>query len=432
MTPSVRVDRVGKQYVLGGSYPTGHLRDRLVAATHSLTRVFSGRGSSARAQRPTLWAVRDVSFELGQGEVLGIVGGNGSGKSTLLKVLSRITDPTEGRAEIRGRVGSLLEVGTGFHPDLTGRENIFLNGAILGMRRAEISRNFDNIVEFAEVAKFIDTPVRHYSSGMQMRLAFAVAAHLETEILMIDEVLAVGDLAFQRRCLGKMDALVRSGRTILFVSHNLDAMQRLCTSGLLLKQGTVIKHGSIEDVLSTYRAQVGPGSQLGRFSAHGRSIRGWAQTMDVRMLDARGATCGSLPADADLRFEIDVQVAEGHDQSLRGLVVEVSIGTEEGVPLLHLMNADDPGLELPSTRACRLSVTIPGPVLAPGRYRVSMTIGVPGLLHEDEVRDALEFQIDAPVRPWRPSALQASKGLTCRIGAWALSRVEEPATHVNR
>jgi lipopolysaccharide transport system ATP-binding protein len=429
MTPSVRVERVGKRYVLGGASPTGHLRDRVMNAASSLAGKWRTNGRS-KSVHSTLWAIRDVSFELGQGEVLGIVGGNGSGKSTLLKVLSRITDPTEGRAEIRGRVGSLLEVGTGFHPDLTGRENIFLNGAILGMRRNEIARNFDNIVEFAEVARFIDTPVRHYSSGMQMRLAFAVAAHLETDILMIDEVLAVGDLSFQRRCLGKMDALVRSGRTILFVSHNLDAMQRLCTSGLLLKQGSVVKHGTIEDVLSTYRAQVGPGGQLGRFNAGGRSIRGWAQTTDVRMIDPRGVACGVLPADADLRFEIDVEVAEGHDQSLRGLVVELSISSEEGVPLLHVMNADEPGVELPSTRACTLSVNIPGPVFAPGRYRVSMTIGVPGLLHEDEVRDCVEFQIDPPVRPWRPAALQPGKGLTCRMGAWTLQHLEEPAAHV--
>jgi lipopolysaccharide transport system ATP-binding protein len=429
LSAAVRVSRVGKRYVLGGATPNGHLRERLVAAASSVTRRV--RGGGAEPSRPVLWALRDVSFELGQGEVLGIVGGNGSGKSTLLKVLSRITDPTEGRAEIRGRVGSLLEVGTGFHPDLTGRENIFLNGAIIGMRRAEIARNFDNIVEFADVARFIDTPVRHFSSGMQMRLAFAVAAHLETDILMIDEVLAVGDLAFQRRCLGKMDALVRSGRTILFVSHNLDAMQRLCTSGLLLQQGHVAQYGPIEDVLSAYRAQVGPSGQLGRFTPGGRVIRGWAQTTDVRLIDAKGDVTGAMPADADLTFEIDTAVADNHDQSLRGLVVELSISTEEGVPLVHVMNADAGGVELPLATACTMVVQIPGPVLAPGRYRVSITIGLPGMLHEDEVRDCLEFQIDPPLRPWRPYPLQASKGLTCKIGTWQLTHVEEPA-HARR
>lgn len=427
--PAIRVDRLGKRYVLGGATAGGHLRERLVSAAASLTTPFRRAAARAAAQE-TIWALRDLSFELGRGEVLGVVGGNGSGKSTLLKVLSRITDPTEGEAEIRGRVGSLLEVGTGFHPDLTGRENIFLNGAIIGMRRAEIARNFDNIVDFAEVGRFIDTPVRHFSSGMQMRLAFAVAAHLETDILMIDEVLAVGDLAFQRRCLGKMDALVRSGRTILFVSHNLDAMQRLCTSGLLLQNGRVANHGPIEDVLSAYRTLVGPGGQLGRFTAGGRVIRGWAETTDVRVLDAHGAATGTVAADADLTFEIDARVAAGHDQTFRGMVIEVSVGTEEGVPLVHVMNADEGGVELPSATACTLAVTIPGPVLAPGRYRVSITIGLPGMLHEDEVRDCLEFQVDPPRRPWRPYPLQASKGLTCRVGAWALSRVDEPVTYV--
>lgn len=432
MNATVRVEGIGKRYVLGGAYPGGHLRERLAGMASSMAARVRGRAAPGGSTAPMIWALRDVSFELGRGEVLGIVGGNGSGKSTLLKVLSRITDPTEGRAAIRGRVGSLLEVGTGFHPDLTGRENIFLNGAILGMKRVEIARNFDNIVEFSEVARFIDTPVRHYSSGMQMRLAFAVAAHLETEILMIDEVLAVGDLAFQRRCLGKMDSLVRSGRTILFVSHNLDAMQRLCTSGLLLEQGRVVTIGAIDDVLRTYRERVGPGGELGRFSAAGRSIRGWTETTSVRLIDSRGAACGTVPADSDLVFEIDTRITPGQDQSLRGLVVELAISTEEGVPLVHVMNADEGGVELPSTTGCTLAVRIPGPVLAPGRYRVSITIGLPGMLHEDEVRDCLDFQIDPPVRPWRPYPLQASRGLTCRLGAWALTYVEHPPDHVRR
>jgi lipopolysaccharide transport system ATP-binding protein len=226
--------------------------------------------------------------------------------------------------------------------------------------------------------------------------------------------------------------LVRSGCTILFVSHNLDAVQRLCTAGLLLRHGQVIKYGPIEDVLSAYRAEVGPGGQLGRFNASGRVIRGWAQTTDVRLLDPRSAVVGTLPADADLTFEVDVRVIDGHDQSLRGMVVEVSIGTDEGIPLVHVMNADACGVELPSTNACTLAVRIPGPVLAPGRYRVSITIGVPGMLHEDEVRDCLEFQIDPPLRPWRPYPLQASKGLTCKIGTWELSRVEEPVAPAHR
>jgi len=203
-----------------------------------------------------IWALKDVSFEVKRGEVLGIIGRNGVGKSTLLKILSRITDPTEGRAIIKGRVSSLLEVGTGFHPELTGRENVYLNGTILGMRKTEIDRKFDEIVAFAEVEKYIDTPVKRYSSGMKVRLAFAVAAHLEPEILLVDEVLAVGDVGFQKKCLGKMGDVAKEGRTVLFVSHNMGAASNLCTRGVLLEGGRVAEIGPIEEVVSAYLARV--------------------------------------------------------------------------------------------------------------------------------------------------------------------------------
>ncbi|GAB4190697.1 MAG: ABC transporter ATP-binding protein [Phycisphaeraceae bacterium] len=204
----------------------------------------------------TFWALRDVSFSLDTGRVLGVIGHNGAGKSTLLKVLSRITDPTTGRAMIRGRVASLLEVGTGFHPELTGRENIYLNGAILGLKRAEVRRHFDQIVEFAEVGRFLDTPVKRYSSGMYVRLAFAIAAHLEPEVLIVDEVLAVGDAAFQRRCLGKMGDVARSGRTVVFVSHNMAAVRNLCHEAILLDRGRVTEHGDVGTVIDAYLSQV--------------------------------------------------------------------------------------------------------------------------------------------------------------------------------
>jgi len=208
--------------------------------------------TSARSSSEDFWALRDVSFEVKQGEVVGIIGRNGAGKSTLLKILSRITEPTEGRVRILGRVASLLEVGTGFHPELTGRENVFLNGAILGMHRAEIRKKFDEIVAFAEVEKFLDTPVKRYSSGMYVRLAFAVAAHLEPEILIVDEVLAVGDAAFQEKCLGKMKDVASCGRTVLFVSHNITAIRKLCPLAIYLKQATLVKHGSSANVCSAY------------------------------------------------------------------------------------------------------------------------------------------------------------------------------------
>jgi lipopolysaccharide transport system ATP-binding protein len=230
---AIRVQGVGKQFELGEArprFPT--LRDALVSsARRAGAMVFSPLRSFRERSRPEkFWALRDISFEVAQGEVVGIIGGNGAGKSTLLKILSRITEPTEGRIEIHGRVGSLLEVGTGFHPELSGRENTFLNGAILGMTRQEIARKFDEIVAFAEVERFIDTPVKHYSSGMYLRLAFAVAAHLEPEILIVDEVLAVGDAAFQKKCLGKMGDVAREGRTVLFVSHNMIQMAQLPSS----------------------------------------------------------------------------------------------------------------------------------------------------------------------------------------------------------
>lgn len=244
---AISADGLWKQYQLGQLRPHDTLRDYVA----SLRRRRPTNGSA----RETFWALRDVSLELSRGEVLGIVGPNGAGKSTLLKILSRITEPTRGRAEINGRVGSLLEVGTGFHGELTGRENIFLNGSILGMKRAEIARKFDDIVDFAEIPAFIDTPVKRYSSGMYMRLAFSVAAHLEPEILLVDEVLAVGDVAFQRKCLGKMGEVSREGRTVLFVSHNLPAIRQLCTQGLLLRKGEVVLRGAAGEVIERYVAE---------------------------------------------------------------------------------------------------------------------------------------------------------------------------------
>lgn len=249
---------LSKRYGIGGTpekYRT--LREAITrVAAAPFRRLRSGRADRSNAD-PTIWALRDVSFEVRRGEVVGIVGRNGAGKSTLLKVLSRITEPTEGRAEIRGRVGSLLEVGTGFHNELTGRENVFLNGAILGMRRAEIQAKFDEIVAFAETEKFIDTAVKHYSTGMHMRLAFAVAAFLEPEILLVDEVLAVGDIMFQKKCIGRMEDVARAGRTVLFVSHNMGAVRSLCTTGILLEEGRVAYAGDISRCIESYFSQVG-------------------------------------------------------------------------------------------------------------------------------------------------------------------------------
>ena len=256
---AIRVENLSKLYHIGRA------QQRHDTLRDALTAVFRRQETGGRRQasltpdpRPLtpddtdLWALKDVSFEVKRGEVVGVIGRNGAGKSTLLKILSRITEPTSGRAEIHGRVGSLLEVGTGFHPELTGRENIYLNGAILGMRRAEIERKFDEIVAFAEIERFLDTPVKRYSSGMYVRLAFAVAAHLEPEILLVDEVLAVGDAAFQKKCLGKMGDVAKEGRTVLFVSHNMAAIQNLCKTAILLSHGCIEKYGLAEDTIGFY------------------------------------------------------------------------------------------------------------------------------------------------------------------------------------
>jgi lipopolysaccharide transport system ATP-binding protein len=253
---AVCVEGLGKEYqVRGPRERCDTLRDQLNRLASNSVRSVRGRGRTSE-QSPPFWALKDVSFEVRPGEVVGIIGRNGAGKSTLLKILSRITEPTEGEVGIEGRVGSLLEVGTGFHPELTGRENVYLNGAILGMRKADIARRFEEIIAFAEVEKFVDTPVKHYSSGMYMRLAFAIAAHLEPDILIVDEVLAVGDAEFQKRCIGKMGEVAKGGRTVLFVSHNIGLVLALCDSGLYLKGGRLAAGGSIADVFAAYSAEM--------------------------------------------------------------------------------------------------------------------------------------------------------------------------------
>src|SRR4051812_45518831 len=271
MTSSIIADRISKKYRLGGREPYGALRDVLARGLSAPLRVFRRRSQPAvQEDDGVLWALRDVSFDIRDGEVIGIIGRNGSGKSTLLKILSRITEPTTGSVTVRGRVGSLLEVGTGFHPELSGRENVFVNGAILGMSRRDIVARFDDIVAFAGLERFIDTAVKHYSSGMQVRLAFAVAAHLEPEILLVDEVLAVGDAEFQRRCLGKMEEVSRQGRTVLLVSHQLGQIRRLCESVIWLQAGQVQAIGPAGATIHAYES-----AALSTGTTEGIGFRGW-------------------------------------------------------------------------------------------------------------------------------------------------------------
>ena len=305
---ALRAEGLSKQYRIGqmrGGYDT--LRDELATLARAVRR--SGRGPR---EREYIWAVRDVSFEIEQGEVVGIIGRNGAGKSTLLRVLSRITEPTSGYVDVRGRLGSLLEVGTGFHPELSGRENIFLNGAILGMRRTEIARKFDEIVEFAGVEKFIDTPVKRYSSGMYVRLAFSVAAHLELEVMLVDEVLAVGDAEFQRRCLGKMQEIGQSGRTVLFVSHSMPTIARLCDRVILLDGGSVVADGPTQEVIPLYLTSdsgtTGLREWADRESAPGDEV---VRLRRIRVIDEAGETVESTDVRQRVGIEVTVDVLHG-------------------------------------------------------------------------------------------------------------------------
>ncbi len=310
MIAAIRVEKISKRYRLGArrkGYKT--LRDSLTDAVMAPFRAASsaasrnGKNISPYSTGESFWALKDVSFEVSKGEVIGVIGRNGAGKSTLLKILSRITEPTRGYADIRGRVGSLLEVGTGFHPELTGRENIYLNGAILGMRRAEIESKFDEIVSFAEVEKFIDTPVKHFSSGMYLRLAFAVAAHLDPEILLVDEVLAVGDAAFQKKCLGKMGDVVEQGRTVLFVSHDMTAISQLASRCLLLEAGEVAFLGATDDAIREYgRRQIGGETDLAL--RKDRQGDGVIKMRRARFINARGETVNSIGSGEQVTIEV--------------------------------------------------------------------------------------------------------------------------------
>jgi lipopolysaccharide transport system ATP-binding protein len=317
---AVAVEKLSKRYLLGETH-TNLLSERLGT-------LFRGD----KSVRKELWALRDVSFELTEGEVLGVIGRNGAGKSTLLKILSRITAPTSGVARVRGRLASLLEIGTGFHPELTGRENIYLNGTILGMRRREIDRKFDEIVAFSEVEKFLDTPIKRYSSGMYVRLAFAVAAHLEPDVLVVDEVLAVGDRQFQEKCLGRMDSIAkREGRTVIFVSHNLDAISRICTEGLYLRAGQLIEKTRIGQAIEAYvTATASPASDLAGHAE--RWGNGQARITGLDFRNTKGEPVTALSSGGDFDLVISYAVEGGGE--LTGAIGSVSLGDARGLAVL--------------------------------------------------------------------------------------------------
>lgn len=377
---AIRVEHLGKLYHIGPRERYKAFRDTLTDALYAPFRKLSGNSQSAirNSKSEYIWALKDVSFEVKQGEVVGIIGRNGAGKSTLLKILSRITKPTEGRAEIHGRVGSLLEVGTGFHPELTGRENLYLNGAILGMKKAEIEHKFDEIVAFAEVEKFIDTPVKHYSSGMYVRLAFAVAAHLEPEILVVDEVLAVGDAEFQKKCLGKMGDVAKGGRTVLFVSHNMSAIQRLCTECIVLDQGHVTFNGKVSRAVEHYLGDAkyecqrtwpdlerSPGNEVVRLRA-------------IRFVDVDGHVRPEFDVRDRVTLEIEYQVLEP-------VQLSISLQFISGMGTYIMASLDNYiqgrwGRQPPySVGSYRSSCYIPGNLLNEGRLSINVWIYSPPL-----------------------------------------------------
>ena len=380
-TPSITIENLSKRYRLGGTN----------VAYRTLRDVFSRRRGE-RVPATELWALRDVSFDIEQGEVIGLIGHNGAGKSTLLKILSRITEPTGGRAILRGRVASLLEIGTGFHPELTGRENVFLNGAILGMSRAEIRRDFDAIVAFAEIERFLDTPVKRYSSGMYVRLAFAVAAHLTPEILLVDEVLAVGDADFQRRCLGRMNEVARSGRTVVFVSHNLVSIESLCPRAVLLSRGTVAALGESRDVIAQYLSKRGKSAMLDLRAAE-RLGAGRARFTGMELLTAGGeAPMDELPFGTPFRVRLHYDVFERIPGASFGFALVTNTGgrifiTEsfERGPNFDL----DPG-------SGSIDCIVDRPSVLPGTYRFEIWVSdIPGLQATDHLTSIGEVEIVA-------------------------------------
>lgn len=355
MDPIIEVENLGKQFRIGARKEThATFRQSLAGAISKSLKGLQGAGSG----EDIIWALKDINFKVFPGEVVGVIGHNGAGKSTLLKILSRITRPTEGRAKIYGRVGSLLEVGTGFHPELTGRENIYLNGAILGMHKAEMSRKFDEIVAFSEIEKFIDTPVKRYSSGMYVRLAFAVAAHLEPDILIVDEVLGVGDFEFQKKCLGKMHDVTQKGRTVLFVSHNMPAVKSLCGRAILLRAGRVACEGSVDKVLNNYLAAETEATATGVISDDApRSGTGEARIRRVELFNLKDEPISRVHFGQPFRVALTLEAKK----KIRDAVIGVGISSSDGLRITSSYNIDGGR---------------PPVALSEGIYRVSVDLDV--------------------------------------------------------
>ena len=389
MSVVIRVENVSKQYRLG-EVGTGSLAHDVNRWWHKVRgredpyhKIGESNDRSKKGDSDYAWALRDVSFEVKQGEVLGIIGRNGAGKSTLLKILSRVTTPTSGNIKVKGRIASLLEVGTGFHPELTGRENIFLNGAILGMRKVEIASKFDEIVEFSGCERYIDTPVKRYSSGMYVRLAFAVAAHSESEILVVDEVLAVGDVEFQSRCLNKMQGISRSdGRTVLFVSHDLGAAQRLCPRSILLEKGQVVMDGETSAVIDRYLNSGAQADRFVRWVADAAPQSKQVRLEQIQITDAVGRTDSILNTESEILVDVDYEIF----QSIRDLRVTLNLLNSSGATIFSVSDFwHQPANRTREPGRYRSHCRIPGNVLNIGRYFASIDLDVPKT--EAHIRD---------------------------------------------
>jgi lipopolysaccharide transport system ATP-binding protein len=425
---AISVDELSKQYKIGKAIVRHDtLRDQVAASLKSLCRR-SGRRSPMNHLEDTFWALEKVSFEVKTGEVVGIIGRNGAGKSTLLKILSRITPPTSGRVDIHGRVASLLEVGTGFHPELTGRENTYLNGAILGMKKAELERKFDEIVAFSGVERFIDTPVKRYSSGMYVRLAFAVAAHLEPEILIVDEVLAVGDAAFQKKCLGKMEDVAREGRTVLFVSHNMAAVRNLCPRAILLKNGRIELSGAAEEVVRAYLMvdvdDTGyPMLEERQDRAGTGMIRAVSFEATARNGNRAEPTRTGGPADFIIGYVVRQQ------RPLRKLYASIGVTNSSGVGIFAcstaMLNADFPGIAGQGKIVCQIDY-LP---LIPDKYSVNIKLaedqGQSNYVIHDEIMHAATFDVVESGDSGFVAYSRVSAGNVIVPHKWMLQHLEE-------
>jgi lipopolysaccharide transport system ATP-binding protein len=411
MTTAISVKGLGKRYRIGAAqtkFRYGMFRDVLVdtltAPVRYVKSLGKGSGNGSSSNNNFIWALKDVSFDLDEGRVLGIVGRNGAGKSTLLKILSRVTEPTEGTVSVRGRVGSLLEVGTGFHPELTGRENIYMNGAILGMKRAEIEAKFDEMVEFSEVAQFIDTPVKRYSSGMYLRLAFAVAAHLEPEILVVDEVLAVGDAEFQRKCLGKMNDVAQQGRTVLFVSHNMSAILRLTNEAIVLRKGQMIKRAPTPEAVDFYLAS--GQAESGERSWEPDEIPASSEPFRpicLRLKDRTGKIVDTVRSTEPVSVEWEYQL----DEPVTGLRVGMYLNTMRGEYVFTAFDTDDAEQyeQFGARQAGRYvsRCNIPADFFNEGRYSLGVNASSFGVRRYFMDENALSFNVDisgAPGTQW--------------------------------